>query len=152
VTIVAFSHDELDRFVDETRDRGVITGDVYCGNCGYNLKTLPYVYRCPECGSEYCARRLFPRGIFYLSRSSFPYGELIAFAITVLIAVSLGYAALRGFSLGLLNRANLGMLGLAGLFGWTAVRIGRDCIRSLVLLRKTNGIRRRIAEEKESYH
>lgn len=150
---MAFSQDELDRMVDETRNRGVITGDVHCGNCGYNLKTLPYVYRCPECGNDYCARRLFPRGIFYPSRSSFPYGELIAFAITVLIAVFLGYAALRGFlGLRLLNRGSLCVLGLAGLFGWTSVRIGRDCIRALAQMRKTNDIRRRITEQKESDH
>lgn len=40
-----------------------IADSVYCGRCGYNLRSLPYCYHCPECGSEYNARPLVMKGI-----------------------------------------------------------------------------------------
>jgi len=58
------SRDFRERLEDDILYDRRITGSMYCANCGYNLKTLPRVYTCPECGSSYNARRQPMKGIF----------------------------------------------------------------------------------------
>ena len=58
------SSNDLERLSDDIYKNRRITGLVYCGTCGYCLKTLPYVYQCPECGGSYNARPLSMQGIF----------------------------------------------------------------------------------------
>ncbi len=70
--------DELERLADDAYKERRIAGTVYCGNCGYNLRTLFYVYRCPECGQEYNARPLVMRGIFLPQNVSPPFVEMFA--------------------------------------------------------------------------
>ena len=70
--------DELERLADEAYKDRRMAGTVYCGNCGYNLRTLPYVYRCPECGHEYNARPLVMKGIFLPQSVSPPFVEMFA--------------------------------------------------------------------------
>ena len=70
--------DELERLADEAYKDRRMAGTVYCGNCGYNLRTLFYVYRCPECGQEYNARPLVMKGIFLPQNLSLPFVELFA--------------------------------------------------------------------------
>lgn len=83
-----FSYDELDRMADDTFKKGAITGNVYCGNCGYNLHTLPYVYRCPECGNQYSARRLRWKGIFRHEDMVLPVTDI--FLTLVFLAITFG--------------------------------------------------------------
>ena len=61
---MVLSENELDRLADEMYLDRRIAHSVYCGECGYNLRTLPYAGRCPECGGEYNARPLIMKGIF----------------------------------------------------------------------------------------
>jgi hypothetical protein len=70
--------DELERLADDAYRERRMAGTVYCGNCGYNLRTLFYVYRCPECGQEYNARPLVMRGIFLPQNVSPPFVEMFA--------------------------------------------------------------------------
>lgn len=70
--------DELERLADEAYKERRIGGTVYCGNCGYNLRTLYYVYRCPECGQEYNARPLVMKGIFLPQYTSPPWTDMAA--------------------------------------------------------------------------
>jgi len=56
--------DELERIADDMWKDRRITSPTYCEKCGYNLRTLPHVHNCPECGSEYNARPLLMKGIF----------------------------------------------------------------------------------------
>ncbi len=86
--------DELDRLADEIyRDRRII-GSVYCGNCGYNLRTLPYTYACPECGAEYNARPTKMKGIFLPSGTVFPLRDCAA---TLVFAVVTTFLSLNAF-------------------------------------------------------
>jgi len=80
---------ELDRSAqDQDRDR-LISGSIYCENCGYNLKTLPYVYNCPECGNGYNARPLMLKGIFKPFEVTFPLWEIVAAVFCVPVSVVL---------------------------------------------------------------
>ena len=70
--------DELERLADDAYKERRLSGTVYCGNCGYNLRTLFYVYRCPECGQEYNARPLVMKGIFLPQSISPPFADTAA--------------------------------------------------------------------------
>lgn len=82
---------------------------LFCGKCGYNLRTLPYAGRCPECGNEYNARTLKMRGILIPQTVRFPTSDLVAFVLA-------GGAALMMFEWFRQAGGQL-YLGLAGAFG-----------------------------------
>ncbi|MEK6676265.1 MAG: hypothetical protein AABZ47_11510 [Planctomycetota bacterium] len=65
--------DELERLTDATWGDNSISMSLHCGCCGYNLRTLPYVYQCPECGREYSARPDRMHGIFFPDQAKFPF-------------------------------------------------------------------------------
>jgi predicted Zn-ribbon and HTH transcriptional regulator len=145
---VAFTHEELDRLIDDTRDRGVIVGPVYCGTCGYNLRTLPYVYRCPECGNEYNARPLSIRGIFLPSQCSIPVRDIAATVVCAVSAVAFGYVAVKGSNAKMLSLEGAVILyGIAVLLGLFAAHFGWASWRALFQYRRGRIITRRIAEE-----
>lgn len=83
-----FSESDLERIADDTWKDRRITSATYCGVCGYNLRTLPYVYNCPECGGEYNARPLVMKGIFLPVEGLVPASETWA----VLVWAGIGYA------------------------------------------------------------
>ncbi len=68
----------LDRVADDIDKDRTIQSDVYCGDCGYDLRTLPYVYQCPECGNEYNARALVMKGVFLPVRTPIPWVDMLA--------------------------------------------------------------------------
>ena len=83
---MVLSSNELDRMADDLYlDRRIQTS-IYCGRCGYNLKTLPYSYTCPECGSDYNARPMSMKGILVPDGSESPAGTVA----TVVIAWMVG--------------------------------------------------------------
>ena len=88
---MVISSEELDRIADDIDKQRRITSSVYCGNCAYNLRTLPYAYACPECGNEYNARPLIMKGIYLPFQSEFPIREAF---ITLMCTAS---TALVGF-------------------------------------------------------
>lgn len=49
-----------------------ITNTLYCSECGYNLKTLPYKYQCPECGNSYDVHPKRMTGIYLYQMDRFP--------------------------------------------------------------------------------
>lgn len=63
--------------------------DLFCAECGYNLRTLPYVGRCTECGSRYNARPLRMEGIFTSQLAEFPvanvFGALLTWGLVVVL-------------------------------------------------------------------
>ena len=80
---MALSSTDLDHIADNVYKDRIITGTLYCGNCGYNLHSLPYVHTCPECGNQYSARPLIMKGIFFPHETYFPASEL---AVVLLLA------------------------------------------------------------------
>lgn len=90
---MVINSEELDRIADDIDKQRRITSSVYCANCAYNLRTLPYAYACPECGSDYNARPLIMKGIYLPYQSESPIREAF---ITVMCAAStalVGYGA-----------------------------------------------------------
>ena len=77
------SRAELDRLAEDILADRIIVGNVYCGRCGYNLRALPYIGRCPECGSDYNARPLRMQGIFDSRLVVFPAGDIFTAIMTM---------------------------------------------------------------------
>jgi hypothetical protein len=77
---MALSSHELDKIAADIYNNRLIGGSTYCGVCGYNLRTLPYQYRCPECGNEYNARPLTMKGIFLAGDAELPVSDVLGVA------------------------------------------------------------------------
>src|SRR5262245_47063510 len=88
--------DELEHMADEGAQRSgaCISHTLYCGVCGYNLKSLPYVYNCPECGNAYSARALSMRGIYRPGDDTFPAARIITAGFCGLIGTGLTIAGI----------------------------------------------------------
>ena len=83
---------ELQRLAEDILADRAISANLYCANCGYNLRTLPYRGRCPECGSVYNARKLWMDGVFTAGMLEFPTGDvfraIVALGAGLLFTVS----------------------------------------------------------------
>lgn len=138
-----FSYDELDRMADDTFRKGTITGNVYCGSCGYNLHCLPYVYRCPECGNQYSARRLRRRGIFRPEDMVFPVADIAWTLVILAITVAVAWHALT------LSPMSYGWLGFAAGVGAVALVFTFRTQRKLDGYMKSRAIARQIVMEED---
>lgn len=56
----------------QTLTRQKIAVNLFCGQCGYNLRTRPIIARCPECGQSYDARPTQMLGILLDEDVRFP--------------------------------------------------------------------------------
>jgi hypothetical protein len=111
---VPLSSRELDALADDLYKDRRISGPVYCGGCGYNLKTLPYVYTCPECGQSYNARPRIMKGIFMPYTAEWPFLDLAAATVCAFVAGYLFWNGLPAMSgLGILLGAVMATLALA---------------------------------------
>jgi hypothetical protein len=139
---MAISSDELERLASDTYKDRLIPGTLYCADCGYNLRTLPYVHICPECGNPYDARPLAMTGIFAPQDIELPFRDMLAALACGASAFILGYGA---FSPPDLFRLLLGLFFavLAVVFFWqSCARFSRSF--------KAIAIARRIAQEEEA--
>lgn len=136
---MSLSTGDLDRLSDDIyRDRR-ISGSVYCGNCGYNLRTLPYAHACPECGNEYNARALSMKGIFLPHEMSVPVGETLG----TLVFAAVAFFLVRGAW----NPPIPEQLVFAALPAALSVAYAVVACRRFIRLFKLLGISRRIAEQ-----
>ena len=87
------------RALIEEEGPDVITEALYCGECGYQLKMLPHVGRCPECGNRYKARGTETEGIFNPHSAEFPAFDIVAGLASVLLVVWLVSGVVRSFDL-----------------------------------------------------
>ncbi len=92
------SHDDLDRLNEQCGDR-VIKRSMYCARCGYNLRSLPYRYNCPECGNRYHARTIRQKGIFLENETRFPISECVISIFAGLMGAGLFYVSIRQWSI-----------------------------------------------------
>lgn len=72
---------DRERLADDIYSDRRITVSVYCSKCGYDLRTLPYIYQCPECGQDYNARALSMKGIFLPHHADPPFREIALVAV-----------------------------------------------------------------------
>ncbi len=87
----------------------------FCGSCGYNLKTLPRVGRCPECGGGYDGRVREMKNILVPESLVLPWGDIMASAIGLtLSALTVYYFLVHGWQWFMLVCGVL--FGAAGLF------------------------------------
>ena len=136
---MAISNRELDRFADDQYLDRRITSSVFCGNCGYNLRTLPYTYQCPECGQDYNARPLEMRGIFSPQDVDIPFGDMAAAAFCALAVYVLARNAFDPFDI-------IRIAFAAAFFIFTLIFLNRSYDRFQALL-KARRVARRIATE-----
>ena len=79
---------ELERPEDELWAGTRIIHSLYCGECGYNLRSLPYTGRCPECGGPYNARPLKMKGIFLPQNMELPVLDILMLAVGLAFSIS----------------------------------------------------------------
>lgn len=139
---MAFSRTELERIADDQYKDRRIAGAVYCGNCGYNLRTLPYRYNCPECGNDYNARPLTMKGIFQPHEAEIPFGDI---ASAMLFGVGAVYLFGRAYQLSELPTALFGVVLAAA-----AVTFFVRACREFGKLLKSRAIAKRIELEEEA--
>ena len=134
-----------DRYVADQRgifDRG-ISHALYCGQCGYLLRGLPYTGVCPECGNEYDADPLRMQGIFLPTYPRFPLAYTLGLLLNGVLSVWLVAGAFNPFKSGAFY-AGLLFTGLSCVFG---VQLGR-CLREH--FRHVDLVRRIHRQERES--
>ena len=136
---MALSGQDLERLADDQYKDRIITGSVYCGSCGYNLRTLPYIYTCPECGNQYNARPLKMTGIFTPHETYFPASEIAA----ALLCAPIAFVLIRG---GIIT-ADSGRVTLGALFCMIMVSFAVQAYMRLVRFIKARALARRIALE-----
>jgi hypothetical protein len=78
---------ELERLEDQLWAGERIYHSLYCGECGYNLRTLPYTGLCPECGGRYNARPLKMEGIFLPQNMELPVLDVLMLGIAVTFSI-----------------------------------------------------------------
>jgi hypothetical protein len=79
---------ELELLAEDILGHRGISTNLYCAECGYCLRTLPYAGRCPECGSEYNARALWKEGVFTAGMLEFPAGDVLATIVLLVLSAS----------------------------------------------------------------
>lgn len=83
---MALREDEIDRCLDETVAGRSIDRSLYCAECGYNVRGLPVIGVCPECGQRYNARRHKMTGIFVPHALAFPVSEIFSALLSLGVA------------------------------------------------------------------
>ncbi len=130
---------DMERLADEQYKNRIITVSVYCGNCGYNLRMLPYIHTCPECGNQYNARPLKMKGIFMPHETYFPASDVAA----VLLCAPVAFVLIRGG----IKTVDQGRLILGGVFGVIMIVFMVQAYSRLVRFLKARALARRIALE-----
>lgn len=92
---MALDQDQLERLADDAYMDRRIGGSVYCERCGYNLRTLPYLYQCPECGQEYNARPLTMKGVYLPFQATVPVLDTLSVVFWAVVGVVLLYTGSR---------------------------------------------------------
>ena len=118
-------------------ERG-IDRDLFCECCGYNLRTLRLIGRCPECGGEYDTRPMNVRGILSVKDLTVP-GDLIG---ALIVSGSLAYLILSVAVRYTILWAHLLGFPFALLFCFLFVAVFRRMLRMVrhrALLRRAEG-------------
>ncbi|MBI4717463.1 MAG: hypothetical protein HY763_06640 [Planctomycetes bacterium] len=136
---MVLSRDELSRLneKDTYTDRRITTS-IYCGKCGYNLRTLPYVYTCPECGNAYNARPVGTEGIYTAHEVAPPIGGSLGSILALAVTAALVHGGLNPVDEPRLYLAG-GFLLTAAYFGIRAAVGWRNVLRHRTVTRRIDG-------------
>lgn len=132
---MGMSQSDLDRLADDTYKGHILQSSTYCERCGYNLRTLPYVYTCPECGNEYNARPLKMKGIFQPHTTRVPVGDIAAVVFSVGGALLFGIGGIRSADPTRITIATMFLL-MSLPFQWRAYRGLRRLAHSRAVARQ----------------
>ncbi|UCF33847.1 MAG: hypothetical protein JSV78_00775 [Phycisphaerales bacterium] len=133
--------DQIDKYMDEIAAEQAIGVSLYCGRCGYNLRTLPVVGRCPECGSTYNARPAKLDGIFREEDVEVPITDALIF----LVLGPPGYWLL----IRMVTSYSPGKLFFGSLLGGFGTYFGIRAVRKAMRFMRYHQIARRIRQEEE---
>ncbi len=100
-----FDDEDREQLAEDMLHDRRINRPIYCAHCGYNLKTLPKSYHCPECGSLYAARSPAWKGIYTQCESRPPVLEFLGLIIVGTPAVFLVMNAIASPTSGLVTTA-----------------------------------------------
>lgn len=120
----------------QMKTRHTIPVDQFCGCCGYNLRTLPTVGNCPECGNAYDARASRMIGILRDEDINPPVGVWVVFVICVLLSGAFFYGAIKWRTRWNYAPAVLFLI-FAAAYGRIALRRTARFVRHCKLLRQT---------------
>ncbi len=109
---MALEHEQLEHMLEEEEGPRLMTQPAICDQCGYQLRGLSFVGRCPECGNSYRVRGRKTEGIFVPGSAEFPASDLVAGLVSAGLALWLVAGLVRGFDLWTLLFA--GFLGYVG--------------------------------------
>ncbi len=109
---MALEREQLEHMLEEDEGPRVMTNLVICDQCGYRLRGLPFVGRCPECGNSYSVRGRKTEGIFVPHAAEFPASDLVTGLVSGALALWLAAGLVRRFDLWTLLFA--GFLGYVG--------------------------------------
>ena len=135
------SDKERNRFEDDILFDRRITQSLYCGNCGYNLKTLPRSYVCPECGQQYNARRMPMKGIYFPHNVEPPFAQVAGTPVSATIAVAL--------LIGAFNPLNRGRIIIGFIFAGIALCLAAQVYWRTQRLVKFRVLGRRLARQQD---
>ncbi len=136
---MGMSRSDLERLADDTDKGRILLSSTYCERCGYNLRTLPCVYTCPECGNQYNARPLKMEGIFLPHKTRVPVGDIAAVVFGVGGALLFGISGIRS--------ADPIRIAIAGMFLLLSIPFLWRAYRGLRRLAHTRAVARQIAME-----
>lgn len=139
---MGITEDRLDNLVAEGQPANrLIASAIFCERCGYQLRMLPYVGRCPECGNEYHARGINTRGVFVPQTAEFPGSTILAALASIALVLWL--------TAGLLQEFDLWALLFALLFGFLGVVFSGQAWRGLCRFVQGQKLSAEIDAEKE---
>ena len=120
---MALEHEQLEHMLEEEEGPRLMTNSVVCDQCGCQLRGLPFVGRCPECGNSYRVRGIETEGIFVPQAANFPAMDLVAGLVSGGLALWL--------VAGLVRRLDLWSLLCAGILGYLGFVFLRQGLRRL---------------------
>ncbi len=128
---MAFEHEHLEHMLAEEQGPRLMTKPAICDQCGYQLRGLPFVGCCPECGHSYSVRGIKTEGIFVPHAAEFPAMDLVAGVVSGGLALWLVAGLVRRFDLW-----SLLLVAFLGYTGFVFLRQGRRRLRRFIRAQK----------------
>lgn len=124
---MALEHEQLDHMLEGEEGPRLMTKSAICDQCGYQLRRLPFVGRCPKCGNSYSVRGIKTEGIFVPHAAAFPAMDLVAGLVSGGLTLWLVAGLVRRFDLW-----SLLLVAILGYMGFVFLRQGLRRLRRFI--------------------